>query len=78
VIAPTGGLADEVEPLDEGTGGPTGWFRTNRAIWPSSVTQMLPSGPAPIPPGVRHRAAGRMTILDVVVSPFDAADDWFD
>src|SRR3954465_5696842 len=24
-----------------------------------------------IPPGVRHRAAGRMTILNVVVPPFD-------
>lgn len=31
-----------------------------------------------IPPGVRHRAAGRMTILNVVVPPFDPADEWFD
>jgi hypothetical protein len=31
-----------------------------------------------IAPGVRHRAAGRMTILNVVVPPFDSADEWFD
>jgi quercetin dioxygenase-like cupin family protein len=31
-----------------------------------------------IPPGVRHRAATRMTILNVVVPPFDPADEWFD
>jgi mannose-6-phosphate isomerase-like protein (cupin superfamily) len=31
-----------------------------------------------IPPGVRHRAVGRMTILNIVVPPFDAADEWFD
>ncbi len=31
-----------------------------------------------IPPGVRHRAVGRMTILNVVVPPFDTADEWFD
>ena len=34
-----------------------------------------PGGAAPIPPGVRHRAVGRMTILDVVVPPFDPADE---
>src|SRR5581483_2616034 len=28
-----------------------------------------------IPPGVRHRAVGRMTILNVVVPPFDPADE---
>jgi mannose-6-phosphate isomerase-like protein (cupin superfamily) len=33
---------------------------------------------AMIPPGVRHRAVGRMTILNVVVPPFDPADEWFD
>lgn len=31
-----------------------------------------------IPPGVRHRAVGRMTILNVVVPPFDPHDEWFD
>jgi quercetin dioxygenase-like cupin family protein len=31
-----------------------------------------------IPPGVRHRAVGRMTILNVVAPPFDPADEWFD
>jgi mannose-6-phosphate isomerase-like protein (cupin superfamily) len=31
-----------------------------------------------IPPGVRHRAVGRMTILNVVVPPFDPADEHID
>ena len=31
-----------------------------------------------IPPGVRHRAVGRMTVLNVVVPPFDPTDEWFD
>ncbi len=31
-----------------------------------------------IPPGVRHRAVGKMTILNFVVPPFDEADEWFD
>ncbi|QDU63712.1 Cupin domain protein [Planctomycetes bacterium Pan216] len=31
-----------------------------------------------IPPGVRHRAVGKMTILNVVSPPFDPADEWFD
>jgi mannose-6-phosphate isomerase-like protein (cupin superfamily) len=31
-----------------------------------------------IPPGVTHKAVGRMTILNVVVPPFDPADEWFD
>ena len=37
-----------------------------------------PGGAAPMPPGVRHRTMGRMPILDVVVPPFDPADEWFD
>jgi hypothetical protein len=37
-----------------------------------------PGGAAPIPPGVRHRAAGRMTILDVVVPPSDPVDERID
>ena len=37
-----------------------------------------PGGAVQIPPGVRHRAMGRMTILDVVVPPFDPADGWID
>jgi hypothetical protein len=35
-----------------------------------------PGGAVLIPPGVRHRAARRMTILNVVVPPFDPADEW--
>ena len=31
-----------------------------------------------IPPGVRHRAVGRMTILNIVFPKFDPADEWFD
>jgi mannose-6-phosphate isomerase-like protein (cupin superfamily) len=31
-----------------------------------------------IPPGVRHRAVGRMKILNFVVPPFDPADEWFE
>ena len=30
------------------------------------------------PPGVRHRAAGRMSILNVVVPPFAPEDEWLD
>src|SRR5438552_2406985 len=29
-----------------------------------------------IPPGVRHRAVGRMTVLVVASPPFDPADEW--
>jgi hypothetical protein len=31
-----------------------------------------------ISPGVRHQAAGRMTILDVAVPPFDPGDERID
>lgn len=31
-----------------------------------------------IPPGVRHRALGRMTILNIVMPKFDPADEHFD
>ena len=31
-----------------------------------------------IPPGVRHRALGKMRILNIVVPKFDAADEWMD
>ena len=31
-----------------------------------------------IRPGVRHRAIGRMSILNVVVPSFDPAGEWFD
>lgn len=31
-----------------------------------------------IPPYVRHRAIGEMTILNMVVPPFDANDEYFD
>ncbi len=31
-----------------------------------------------IPPGVRHRALGRMTVLIIVLPKFDPGDEWFD
>lgn len=31
-----------------------------------------------IRPGVRHRAVGRMTVLNFVLPKFDPADEWFD
>lgn len=31
-----------------------------------------------IPPGVRHRAVGRMKVLIVVSPKFDEKDEWFD
>lgn len=31
-----------------------------------------------IPPGVRHRAVGRMKVLIVVFPKFDPADEWLD
>ena len=31
-----------------------------------------------IRPGVRHRAIGRMTVLNIVWPSFDPADEWFD
>jgi mannose-6-phosphate isomerase-like protein (cupin superfamily) len=37
-----------------------------------------PGSAVMIRPGVRHRAAGRMRILNVVVPPFDPDDEWFD
>lgn len=31
-----------------------------------------------IEPGCRHRAVGRMRIVNVCIPPFDPADEWFD
>jgi hypothetical protein len=31
-----------------------------------------------IPPGVRHRAIGKMTVLNIVLPKFDPADEWMD
>ncbi len=31
-----------------------------------------------IPPGVRHRAVGRLRIINVPVPAFDPEDEWFD
>ena len=37
-----------------------------------------PGSAVMIAPGVRHRAAGKMRILNFVVPPFDPEDEWFD
>ena len=31
-----------------------------------------------IRPGCRHRAVGRLRVLNIVIPPFDPADEWFD
>ena len=31
-----------------------------------------------IKPGCRHRAVGKMKIINTSIPPFDAADEWFD
>jgi mannose-6-phosphate isomerase-like protein (cupin superfamily) len=31
-----------------------------------------------IRPGTRHRAIGRMTVLNIVLPKFDPEDEWFD
>jgi mannose-6-phosphate isomerase-like protein (cupin superfamily) len=31
-----------------------------------------------IPPGCRHRAVGRLRILNIPIPAFDPADEWFD
>lgn len=42
------------------------------------VVPLAPGRSIYIPPGVRHRAVGKMTILNIVSPPFDPADEWFD
>jgi mannose-6-phosphate isomerase-like protein (cupin superfamily) len=39
---------------------------------------LMPGRCVLIPPGVRHRAIGRMTVLVVVTPKFDPEDEWFD
>lgn len=41
-------------------------------------TPVRPGMSVLIPPGVRHRAVGRMTILNIVTPAFDPADEHFD
>ncbi len=43
--------------------------------------QRIPVAPGQcilIPPGVRHRAVGKMTVLVIVSPKFDPDDEWFD
>ena len=39
-------------------------------VWPGSAVM--------IHPGTRHRAVGRMKIINVAIPPYDPADEWFD
>jgi quercetin dioxygenase-like cupin family protein len=41
-------------------------------------TPVRPGSVLMILPGVRHRAVGPMTVLNVVVPPFDPKDEWLD
>ena len=41
-------------------------------------TPVQPGSVIMIPPLVRHRAVGPMTVLNVVVPPFDPKDEWLD
>jgi hypothetical protein len=43
-----------------------------------ALVPVKPGAVVLIPPLVRHRAVGKMVILNVVVPPFDPADEWFD
>ena len=42
------------------------------------LTPVRPMTTILIPPGVRHRAIGRMKIVNVPIPAFDPADEWFD
>jgi mannose-6-phosphate isomerase-like protein (cupin superfamily) len=44
----------------------------------SERVAVRPGSAVMIPPGTRHRAVGKMRILNVVVPPFDPADEWFE
>jgi mannose-6-phosphate isomerase-like protein (cupin superfamily) len=43
--------------------------------------EMIPVRPLQsfvIPPGVRHRAVGKMQVMIIAIPEFDPADEWFD
>lgn len=40
--------------------------------------EVRPMSAVMIKPGCRHRAVGRLKILNLVIPKFDAADEWFD
>ncbi len=42
------------------------------------IVPLAPGQCVLIPPGVRHRAIGKMSVLVVVSPKFDEADEWFD
>jgi len=49
-----------------------------RMQFDDEVIPLRPGVCVMIPPGVRHRAIGRMKVLIVVVPKFDPADEWLD
>ena len=44
----------------------------------SDIVPVRPGICIRIPPGVRHRAIGRMRVLIVAIPKFDPADEWLD
>jgi mannose-6-phosphate isomerase-like protein (cupin superfamily) len=42
------------------------------------VVPLRPFTTVLLQPGCRHRAVGRLRILNICVPPFDPADEWFD
>ena len=42
------------------------------------VVAVKPGTCVVIPPGIRHRAIGKMKVLIIVLPNFDPADEWFD
>jgi len=53
--------------------GPDAQMELNGELYP-----VKPGLAVMIRPGTRHRAVGKMKILNVVVPPFDKRDEWFD
>ena len=51
----------------------TGQIELNGALFP-----VKPLTAIKIPPGCRHRAVGKMVILNVVIPAFNPQDEWFD
>lgn len=51
---------------------------TARMELDSEIVAVKPGHCILIPPGVRHRALGRMKVLIVAIPKFDPGDEWFD
>lgn len=53
--------------------GPDAWLQLDDELIP-----VRPGVCVMIPPGVRHRAVGRMRVLILALPKFDPDDEWFD